>query len=481
MGLLKELQKLARQAVGAAEAGASIGTGALSSAVGMPYGIYKNLTSDKFGTQEGISLAEKEAADFIARNTYSPRTEEGQSLINALGRAVEDSKMAPIGDLSMMSGILSGVGKTPAKATAKDFQEYNRQLAVPGASYAYLPNTPSKPNPLVGTRYKVDQVPGTQAARREGNLDDLLGASLITYPTDMLSRNMRVSEVSGIPLDNPFITPGGLEYASDLKNIEKKIGYASGKGASTAQNNRAINAARENLARGGTGRVYMAPHTMPFGGENFSTGPTDGLLSIIDTVGMSPELAGLLSDRVRDATVKGVKGKYKDFVGIGDSGLREQLMTGAGLSSGSAGDLRKVFVDKLSSAAAEKGLGFNYKDLQNAIMNQYVMDKPAFWMGDTIYEALPHLGTSKGSHPAYAYDMPGQFWANTKGAPISEVMGDVYRKAVLENTGKPGSRPGTFADADQLARGSLSTAGENVSLFIDEKELKRLKKLLGNR
>ena len=225
--------------------------------------------------------------------------------------------------------------------------------------------------------------------------------------------------------------------------------------------------------------MFMAPHTMPYGGENFSTTPTEGLLALIDTVGINPELAGELSDRIRGATVKGVKGKYKDFVGIGDSGLRDQLMTGAGLSAGSPGDLRKVFVDKMSSVAAEKGLGFNYRDLQNAMLNPNVMNKPAFLMGDSIFEALPQLGTSKGLHPAYSHDIPGQFFGNTRGAPIADVMGEAYQRARLENMNKPGPRPGVFADPDQLARGALSTGGENVSLFLDEKEIARLKRLFG--
>lgn len=345
----------------------------------------------------------------------------------------------------------------------------------------YLVNTPKNPNPLVGTRYETELIPGTQAERRDFNLDDLLGASLMTYPTDMLSRNVRIKNVSGIPIDNPAVSVGGLTYMSDLENMKNLIAYASNKSASTSQNNRSLKAIEENLARGGTGRVFMAPHTMPRGGENFSTTPTEGLLSIIDTVGMRSDLASELSDRIRGATVKGVKGKYNDFVGIGDSGLMQQLMTGEGLKAGSPGDLRKVFVDKLSSVAAEKGLGFNYQDLQNAMLDQNVMNKPAFWMGDSIYEALPKLGTSKGTHPAYSHNMPGIFRGNTPGAHISDVMGDVYRRAVQENMNKPGSRPGTFADADQLARGSLSTAGENISLFIDEKELARLKRLFGPR
>lgn len=375
----------------------------------------------------------------------------------------------------------AGTKTADALTAAKKAKPVKAPAVITQPKSNYLVNTPQKPNPLVGTRYETELIPGTQAARRDLNLDDLLGASLMTYPTDMLSRNVKIKNVSGIPIDNPAVSVGGLTYMSDLENMKNLIAYASNKAASTSQNNRAIRAIEENLARGGTGRVFMAPHTMPRGGENFSTTPTEGLLSLIDTVGMKSDLAAELSDRIRGATVKGVKGKYNDFVGIGDSGLMQQLMTGEGLKAGSPGDLRKVFVDKLSSVAAEKGLGFNYQDLQNAMLDQNVMNKPAFLMGDSIYEALPQLGTSKGTHPAYSHNMPGVFRGNTPGAPISDVMGDVYRRAVQENMNKPGSRPGTFMDADQLARGALSTAGENISLFIDEKELARLKRLFGPR
>ena len=391
------------------------------------------------------------------------------------------------GDLAMATGVGIPVGMTMkgAAATGKAGKAAKAAKAIEAPAVItqpksnYLPNTPKNPNPLVGTRYVTEQVPGTQAARREANLDDMLGASLITYPTDMLSRNVKIKEVSGIPLDKQPVSVGGLEYMSDLRNMAKNIGYASNQAQSTSQNNRALKAIEENLARGGTGRVFMAPHTMPYGAENFSTTPTEGLLALIDTVGINPDLAAELSDRIRGATVKGVKGKYKDFVGIGDSGLRDQLMTGAGLSAGSPGDLRKVFVDKMSSVAAEKGLGFNYRDLQNAMLNPNVMNKPAFLMGDSIFEALPQLGTSKGLHPAYSHDIPGQFFGNTRGAPIADVMGEAYQRARLENMNKPGPRPGVFADPDQLARGALSTGGENVSLFLDEKEIARLKRLFG--
>lgn len=366
-------------------------------------------------------------------------------------------------------------------------------------SNVYLPNVPSNRNPLVGTRYNTTQLPGI-VPRRPVNYDEMLGGSIMTYPTDMLSRNTLVTSVSDIPLgNNSFVTPGGLMYMMDENNIAQKIGYASNPSAATAQNNRAARAIEENLALGGTGRVFMAPHTMPPGGENFSTGPTLGLLSMIDATNPSPKLLDMISDQIRQATVKGAKGKYKDFVGLNDSAAKSQLLSGQGLLAGSAGDLRKIFVDKMSNVAAEKGLGFNYQDLQRAMLDPNVMNKPSFLMGDSIYEALPSLGVRPGTHSAYGSDMPGVFFGNTKGAPVSEFMQPVYDKILPTQMNKPGSNyknasledlfgqiqdvgdiPAgrTYADPNQLTRGRLSTGGENISMFMDEEQIKRLKRLL---
>ncbi len=152
-----------------------------------------------------------------------------------------------------------------------------RDLAQGTRSNVYLDTTKTKPNPLVGTRYETQQLPGI-VARRPVNYDEMLGGSIMTYPTDMLSRNTLVTNVSDIPLgNNAFVTPGGLMYMMDENNIKNFIGYASNQSAAKAQNTRALQAIEENKKMGGTGRIFMAPHTMPPSGENFSTGPTLGI------------------------------------------------------------------------------------------------------------------------------------------------------------------------------------------------------------
>jgi hypothetical protein len=466
-----------------------------------------------------VRIAEREAKKFMERNTYVPRGKVAQEALQKAAQLMEASKLPPIlPEAAMLGSIPRQAYLAQAERRGMDLEramaprvekilqrggagaDILQELAQGSKSNIYLPNTPSNRNPLVGTRYETEQLPGI-VSRRPVNYNEMRGGSIMTYPTDILSRNTLVTSVSDIPLgNNSFVTPGGLMYMMDEKNIARKIGYASNQAAATSQNNRALQAIEENLKMGGTGRIFMAPHTMPPGGENFSTGPTQGLLSLIDTTNPSPSLLNTISDQMRSATVKGVQGKYKDFVGLNDPMARLQLLTGEGLKAGSAGDLRKVFVDKMSNVAAEKGLGFNYPDLQRAMFDPNVMNKPSFWMGDSIYEALPKLGIQPGTHGAYGYDMPGIFFGNTRGAPINEFMQPVYNKILPTQMNKPGSgyksasledlfgqiqMPGdipagrTYADPNQLTRGKLSTAGENISMFMDDAQIKRLKKLLG--
>ena len=81
---------------GVAETGATLGTGALAGLVGMPYGVYKGVTSGAYGTPQGVKIAEQEAANFMARNTYQPRTEQGQEYVQKLGNLFNESKLPPV-------------------------------------------------------------------------------------------------------------------------------------------------------------------------------------------------------------------------------------------------------------------------------------------------------------------------------------------------------------------------------------------------
>ena len=99
-------RSLLDQLLGLGEAGLTFGTGAVSGAVGMPYGLFKGITSGNYGTREGVKQAEREAQAFMERNTYMPRTESGQGLLQSLGKAMEASKLPPvIPEAAMLASI----------------------------------------------------------------------------------------------------------------------------------------------------------------------------------------------------------------------------------------------------------------------------------------------------------------------------------------------------------------------------------------
>jgi hypothetical protein len=72
----------------------------------MPYGLFRGITGGGYGTREGVQQAQREAEAFMRRNTYMPRTESGQGLLQSLGRAMEASKLPPvIPEAAMLASI----------------------------------------------------------------------------------------------------------------------------------------------------------------------------------------------------------------------------------------------------------------------------------------------------------------------------------------------------------------------------------------
>lgn len=91
---------------GLLESGATLGTGAVSGLVGMPYGLYKGVTSGAYGTPQAPRIAAREAQQFMERNTYQPRTAEGQANLQQLAGLLEASKLPPvIPEASLLAAI----------------------------------------------------------------------------------------------------------------------------------------------------------------------------------------------------------------------------------------------------------------------------------------------------------------------------------------------------------------------------------------
>jgi hypothetical protein len=70
------------------EVPATMATGIVSGAAAVPYGLYKGITSGKMGTPEGVQIGQREAAGFMERNTYQPRTETAQDVLGGMAKAL---------------------------------------------------------------------------------------------------------------------------------------------------------------------------------------------------------------------------------------------------------------------------------------------------------------------------------------------------------------------------------------------------------
>lgn len=133
-GLLDYLEALG-------ETGAMLGTGAASGMVGMPYGVYKGIRSGKYGTPEGVRIAEEEARRFMERNTYQPRSQMAQNALSYAGGLLSDARIPPI---IPEAAALSAIPLRPAARMAGEGVAATGRFVAPKAGQLaeqYMVNT----------------------------------------------------------------------------------------------------------------------------------------------------------------------------------------------------------------------------------------------------------------------------------------------------------------------------------------------------
>jgi len=124
---------------GAGEAGLSAVTGALAAPAGAVAGIYETLTGGKYGTKEGIEQGKQRAAQVQEALTYAPRTQAGQEILGAVGKAAEASKIPPV-------LVPEVAGFAPLAPAAKaQMQDQFARLTTPAAAGVQAPAAPPSP------------------------------------------------------------------------------------------------------------------------------------------------------------------------------------------------------------------------------------------------------------------------------------------------------------------------------------------------
>jgi hypothetical protein len=357
-----------------------------------------------------------------------------------------------------------------------DREAFERQMAqVPNLMGSFLPSTPLKVNPLVGTRYEREFLGGL-AEKQPQSIENLKGSSLMVMPWDASSRNYAVKSISGEALPKSVITHGGQDYARDIAHMQEGIAGASNLGIAKRIQSRDAQARKENLAAGGTGDIIHSPITMGEGDMNFSVMPTETMLGIIDAREPSKKFIKELDVSIRQYKdpQKGTT-PFKDFAGVNTEEGRMQLFTGEGVA-GTAGDLRKTFINRTAGLKGrQEYLGFNAEDLAAALRDPALEGVPKGYIGNTLIKVGPegmHLRPSK--NPTYSTDFTGQYIGTLgNNVPIEVLFPKLfpqYEQAYAKQRG----------DLRNMAIGGLEKSSKNVSELIDQQVIDNYYKYLEN-
>jgi hypothetical protein len=347
----------------------------------------------------------------------------------------------------------------------------------------HLPHLPRSPNPLVGSRFESDFMGGL-AEKNIIRPEDIQGSSVIFTPWDSTSRNQLVRSVSEVELPQGILTTGGQDFARDLEHIAMGVGGASGKSIAKRVMERAKNAEKENLARGGTGKVYMMPITMGARAEDFSTMPTDIMLGLVDKAKLNKDTIQSIDDRIRAQfkVNKNTKEKtypFAEFAGImtekGRNQLagKERILLSGGKKGGTSGDLRKAFADTMRLKQNQEAAQYNIEDLVTSITDPSLLNVPKGYAGNTLIEMLPDRGLLASTHPAYDTDFAGLYAGSFgKNLRAEDIAQERYAALAREMAGREGNLRNNVL-------GALEKRKENVGEFMDARAVDELSRLLG--
>lgn len=120
------------KAKGYGEAALSVGTGIVGGLAGNVAGIARGLLPGNYGTQEGAAEAQGRAAEVSRALTYQPRTEEGQTTLQDIGKVISASKLEGLGPTGTVS--LAAVPKALRVASRAGVAAEDASIAKPAIS-----------------------------------------------------------------------------------------------------------------------------------------------------------------------------------------------------------------------------------------------------------------------------------------------------------------------------------------------------------
>jgi hypothetical protein len=359
-----------------------------------------------------------------------------------------------------------------------NFQELANGGGVQGyASKGYVTHTPTKPNPVVGTRFTATPQ-GNLVKDKPFSFEDYENkGSIINSPYDATTRDNLVSQVSGHNLINPLLTEAGFRYSLDKKHVKQDIGGASNLGIAGRQQGRVDQAFQEH-----GGDVFMIPSTMSDSDkvkdypENFSHHPTHILLDLMKQRQFNKKILKQISDDLRSQhelvedkkTGKKVKAyPYKNFLGFDHPLAEEQLIKGGYGLDTTAGNLRKKMVERLGSVAMQKLLDYNIGDVRGAILDPDIATDPKGFMGAVVVKGKPKAALRQSASTSYDTDLYGKYKGGFKNRPIEIVQPDVYSSIDAELRAMPKNKGKSEASIRAQVIGAIEKRKEKIAQPIN--------------
>ena len=391
------------------ETGATLGSGAAATMAGIPYGIMQNIRSGKYGTKQGVKLADKATQDFIKQYTYAPRGQMAQNALQSVAGLMDTAKLPPV---LPEAGLLAAIPKgTYASQFERAGMAAERALEPVAANVMARGGLPAQlltdltqgtrsqmlpSNNVFDPRFdarkleqerlrnlKTNVVPIYDYTIPKINLADYQDYPFITSMSDR-TRTGLLTDIDGVSLNRPVYLQGGQPY------MYENPGQVWASGAKPASDIYKM----ANMLKETTGKdpLYI-PWVMSPSGSDFANMTGETMLSYAQTV-MGKDTKKGLDRQIKNRFIP-------DWVGLDDPASIEQFRN---LSDRKRKSMKKTLLDK--EFRNEGGLSIGEARLAIADPNQLNLPDASILNVGQIFPDQPMIMQS--GHAAYPLGVPGQ-------------------------------------------------------------------------
>jgi hypothetical protein len=448
----------------AGETGATLGSGAAATLAGIPYGILQNIRSGKYGTKEGVKLADKATQDFIKQYTYAPRGQMAQDALQSVAGLLESTKLPPV---LPEAGLLASIPKAayasqferagmaaeramePVAANVMargglpaqlltDLTQGTRSQMLPGNN-VFDPRF----DPRVLEQERLKNLKTTIVPIQNYNVPEVSLANYEGYPfiTSMADRTRTglLTDIDGVLLNRPVELQGGQPYMFENPGQV----WASGKKPATD-----IYELAAELKSGTKKDPLFLPWVMSPSGSDFANMTGETMLAYAQSA-MGKGTKSALDSRIKKQFIP-------DWKGIDDPASINQFKN---LSDKKRKSMKRQLLDK--EFRNEGGLSIGEARLAIADPTQLMTKDASILNVGQVFPDRPMIMQS--GHSSYPLGVPGQGLGVSKDKfNIFQLLQDYSKSRGIKDPTNP-SRP-DIRTLEMKPYGGLLTADVLKSL-----------------